>query len=465
MRLNPEIQRYLWQDFSLHRTIAMPSVLLAVVLLASLIHGATVAIVGATGFYVLVFFWGGSQAANAVIEEINTSTWDNYRLSPVSPWALCFGKLFGAPLFSWYGGLMALGIYVIASLMYRPDLLPGIPVPPVEIFYNVLLMVASALLCHAVAMLTSMQTLQLRTRSSRFNSVAYLICGLVASHIFFSLRQATMLLEIGKINKIPNMSLNWFGMTIGLDNFMLCSLLLFLGWTLIGLVRTMREELKIRNVPWVWALFLLFLMVYCSGFAYGDPALWKDTRNFAKILHLLAPRNFGIAFFIALGATYAVIFTDVLSVTRYRMLCYYAGKKNWLKTGQLTPRWVVSLALALLAGLAMIATNGEDAGRTALMVIGLLLFLLRDMCILHFFLFAPNTRRAHMATMFYLAVLYGLLPGILGAMRLEHGVLFFLPYYKEDANLLNLIPALLQLGIAGALLLHRWQRMNKAVAG
>ena len=111
MRINPEIRRNIWLEFSLHRAIAMPLVLGVVFYIASQTFSGippyrNLASASGLVFFLLVKVWGGHKAAESVIDEVNDNTWDFQKLSALSPWSLTFGKLFGSTIY---------------CLVWRPD--------------------------------------------------------------------------------------------------------------------------------------------------------------------------------------------------------------------------------------------------------------------------------------------------------------------------------------------------------
>ena len=63
----------------------------------------------------------------------------------------------------------------------------------------------------------------------------------------------------------------WYGRRLGTASFSrLATLGVFLAWSVFGIYRLMRVELKFQSSPWAWLAFALFLMVYCDGFLYGS---------------------------------------------------------------------------------------------------------------------------------------------------------------------------------------------------
>src|SRR5258706_424724 len=103
--MNPEFRRNLWLELTPHRLIAMPLLLVLVLALVYYLTDAgkhesvaTAAAVMAGG---LLAVWGARSAGESVIEEVRARTWDAQRMSAIGPWAMTWGKLFGAAAFSW----------------------------------------------------------------------------------------------------------------------------------------------------------------------------------------------------------------------------------------------------------------------------------------------------------------------------------------------------------------------------
>ena len=87
---NAEFRRNLWLEFSTHRLVAMPVVLLLLLFTANTLSGETrPGVVTAAALWAMVaigWFWGTRRAAESVNEELRARTWDLQRLSALSPW-------------------------------------------------------------------------------------------------------------------------------------------------------------------------------------------------------------------------------------------------------------------------------------------------------------------------------------------------------------------------------------------
>lgn len=460
--INSEIRRYYWQDFSLQRTMAMPLVLAAIVYLMYLgdSRAGTIASFASTSFVILVFFWGGYKAASCVTEEVKDNTWDNQRLSPVSPLSLSLGKLFGSTLYTWYGGVMALGIYIIYSLKEKPAEL---------VIYNSALGVVLGIFCHAVALLLSIQSLGVRNRYGRVQSITCWVGSLLVVWSLYKGQGGGMSDSFHHKQSLE--FVEWFGMEILSTKFWLGSLLAYLAWAIIGIYRLMREELRIKNIPWVWGLFVVFIMVYNAGlfnearslkFA-SDMANGDSVHNYS--MQYMERTRLGIAVICGILSMYLIVFMDNINITRYRMIWHQWKQRNWVKIGEVLPRWIVSFILTVIVGGLFLAYVPSKMGYgLSIVLVSLMLFMLRDAAILHYFKFATTNNRAGLATVFYLAVLYLLLPALLMAAKVKGFAHVFYPILSMKNDLVTvsqLFPILVQLLLVGFLLYFRCRKLER----
>jgi hypothetical protein len=110
--MNPEFQRNLILELSIHRLIAMPVILLLVFVATGALAGEDAATYVATGvLWLLLVLWGGRLAAETVLGEVAGRTWDAQRMSSIGPWTMSWGKLFGSTVFVWYGALWCVPAY------------------------------------------------------------------------------------------------------------------------------------------------------------------------------------------------------------------------------------------------------------------------------------------------------------------------------------------------------------------
>ena len=259
----------------------------------------------------------------------------------------------------------------------------------------------------------------------------------------------------------------FYGYGFRTDTFILITLFVLLIWSLFGVYRFMRTELKMRTSPLGWTFFLIFIIFYCGGISSENTQLWSQSQLTILDSWYIGPINvqqfFTIALLISVSTCYMMFFSDNLSITRYRMMHFHFTKGNLSKAGELVPRWFISYIFAIIAGFVLIYLQPKIRLNTEIvsMVIGLsslLLFLLRDLAILHYFSLAPDNRQAFVATLFYLIILYVLLPVLFNTARLDMTGLFY-PIYNI-VELKHLIPISIQIIIVAIFLFIRWRKAD-----
>lgn len=435
---NPELRRYGWLEFSPHRLIAMPVVLGLILFIALQPEGdnhAEMAVSHTFGtiFFVLIGLWGGYKAAEAVIEEINDNTWDFQRLSSLSPWQLTIGKLLGSTAYCWYGALMAFAAHVWANTA----LLPG-----VYVVYNAALLLCGGLICHAFALLSSLQAAQQRTASrTKMRVIVHHILGLIVGWTFASFRMEPWMLESS-----GDFSVVWYGENYDLTIFMTGFAAIILLWLVAGIYWQMRAQLRMRSGPWLWTGFVLFLMLFATGF---EVELLR--RN---VVHFGPSAAFGAG----LMCCYLMTFLEPWSGLGYRRILDSWKKRNVANVANAFPRWLATFALVFLAAV-WIALGNIDTPMLGLTLFSLLAFAARDIALLHFFKFNPESRRATTATLFYLGILYILIPMLLSVLDYKGLAKLFVPMATDVGGIQTaLMSGLLQAGIAGIFAWRRWQR-------
>ncbi len=95
--------------------------------------------------------------------------------------------------------------------------------------------------------------------------------------------------------------------------------------------------------------------------------------------------------------------------------------------------------------------------------IAVLLFLARDIGLFYFLTLDGRARRAHLAALVYLTVLYAFFPMILVALDLETLLPVLLPSPVGNPMVI-ILPVLVQVGLVAALLAWRWRRVARVMA-
>ena len=453
---NPEFQRNLWLELSLHRLIAAPIIvgLVLTVLWLNMSDDLDLFVEVADGFFLLlVVLWGTRRTAAAVVDEIEGRTWDGQRLSALGAWAMAWGKLIGSTVFVWYCALLFLAAVTIA--LARTKSLA-------EVLDHLLFSLAFALLVQSAAFLASLALLRRAGRAARGLVTVSQLFGIGLGLAFMPL-----LGDLGDpVLDAVISNIGWYG--LALDRvFTLVSLLVFLGWFLLGCYRLMRVELQYRTRAWAWVGFLSFAIVYGAGFAPEPDAyflahLWNPMLLPASLLILLV---------------YLGLFTEPRSWDRQRVLFDGFSRSRSTRLWHKLPLWLLSylaLAIALLILYALAPTPDasspgsnmfydadpllgfapglQEAGFLA----ALLLFVLRDALLVQLLSVGEVGRRADLAALVYLVCLYGLSGALILELELPEAVPVFYPSMKANP-LMAVGPVALQILLLVLLIGRRWR--------
>ena len=484
MPVNPEFRRYLWLELSLQRMIAMPAVLAAVFFLVALGDPDSGALSDFAfgAFLILILLWGTRLAASAVVSEVRAGTWDWQRMSAIGPWQMTWGKLFGSTVFVWFGGLICLAVALFSLLRQGT---------PQEIPSLVFVGLVSGVLGQAVSLAASLLWLRQGAADRRAVIATPQFLGLLAGGLAAYEGLAALDLEAGGLGL-----LHWYGLPLDRALFAVASLSAFLGWSILGVYRLMQAELQVRQRPWAWPAFIVFLVGYCAGLPeFGGRAAAPE---------LLEPGRLSLVFGGCLVLAYATYFLFEKDPIALRGLSLALKRGDRPRALRLLPQWLLASVLAGLAALALVAALvalpeafgarhfafGMDfrlAG--TLLVIGTFGFLLRDLGIILLLNLRGRSRRADAAALVYLLALHLLIPGLLQALGLGNYVGLVSPYAQaftlpvlsaslafvsslapgvsipalEAIPWLTLIGALSQVALLLVLLLRRWRRFQAEI--
>lgn len=429
--MNPEFERNLYLEFSVARLIGMPAFLLVIFFFTYLIDDKNfdeVTANSALGLYIaIVLFWGAKQAAESIFDELRNNTWDIQKTSAISPWSLAWGKLFGSTIYMWYGGLLCLFIYAVAT----PE--------PEHVFLTLVYSLGCGLLAQSLSLLVSLFSLR---RKQSFNTgFSYLF---VLFALFFIM--PIML----NVDDMRNEGMTWYGVGFDVAYFGAITLILACLWTIVGIYRLLSEELRIRTLPWVWLLFIFFLIFYLTG-AINLEEHEQEHGHGLFMIWLM------ISFCVCVTSSYLLAFIDDNNPMLARKLWIYSEQEQWLRMFQELPCWIISVVLALpTAVIFTLLFPMEQVEEVYPYPIVIYLLMLRDIGILLFFSYAPNPKRAMGLTLLYMICLYGLLPAIFHAMDAEFIAGIILPIFSDNV-LLAIIFASVQTTLIGFLLFQRWQ--------
>jgi hypothetical protein len=384
----------------------------------------------------LGILWGARNASEAVIGELREGTWDQQRLSSLGPWAMTWGKLFGAPVFMWYASVPAL-MLVTNGALHRSGIVDAVS--------HVVLLIALVVFSHAVGLLVSLQLATRSTAAASRSMVGLHLLGLAAGAMLAG--PAYSAYANGWDEPVT-----WYATTFAQRTFTFFVMGSLVFWAIVGCYRMMRTELQLRNAPWVWIVFVVYCMAFAAGFAWDDGAsqVWigqfGQTRSFQT-----APL---VAYFVAMALAVAMLFIEPKDPVEFRRLVVSLRDRQWATMLQTIPRWFCVLPIAVLVIVALMFTDSVGA----VFCLSIMAFFARDAGIVVLLNLSVNRRRADAAALMYLLVLYGLVPAIVSAtsgFSLD-GWLFPSPIKNVLAAIL---PALLQALLVWVGLTVRWRRL------
>lgn len=428
--INPEFKRNCWLKLSVHRLIAMP-VVLGIIFLAIYFAGQSRDInklgpFASVLFVAIVCLWGTRSATASVIDEYRDKTWDQQRMSALQPWTMSWGKLFGATIFNWIGGTICLVVYVAAG--YADD------------FHGALIsaatLIAVGVMMHAASIAINLHISRIEARIVQRGGIGWLVILLAGALFIYA-------------DQLGSTGVNWWGKIIEHGTFLLftCACLalcaVFAAW------RVMSNALQVRTVPWAWPLFACLLAAYFAGFNLFEKASAFFTGGLL----------------ISAGMTYAALFSEPNAIPVWERVIARMRAKNHLVMLEHIPLWTSTfiLTFAFTIGAMFFSSDTSTAfiepGMNALIhatPLVLALMLLRDVCIFLFFSFSINPKRVEATTLFYLVLLYGILPFGADVAGLEALRYFFRPFSNMEAGW-SIGIAALHAAIALTLVIWRWR--------
>lgn len=433
MDFNPELRRNLWLNFTPHRLIAMPLVITAIMVLIYAIddYGFKAVSQWSLAFIgLLTVIWGGRAATETVLSEIIDKTWDNQRMSALSPWAMTWGKLLGSTAYTWYGSLICTAVFLATATH------SGIKHP----YMMLLLVIISSLFAQALGLLASLSSVRKGGVVRNEEKTAYMFIGI-----------ATVITIMAYAFNGQLVSIRWFVYEISKLEFIIVSVAVFLSWILFGAYRLMREELQMRNTFLGWLAFVLFISFYSFGFFMNSSNIVNGNG------HPFTVAFWGVYFLIG-SVAYLMLFIEKKSPVIFRTL-FKSIKNSDIKTmRELLPCWAVTVVVLaiFLAGYTVFSSREKY-----LMFASALLFLLRDTAIVLFLNFSKNNKRADMTAVVYITLLYIVMPGILTAINFREAAAFFWP----DDSVSAFAAAFMEMIAAFTLLFMRWKRNYTSISG
>jgi hypothetical protein len=462
---NPEIQRNAWLELSLIKVALLP-VLFILVLYLFVIYstqinsgydGSYSMILANTTFAMGLVFLnsvGLFKASNAVTDEANSGTWLLQRLTPVDPWRMSIGKLFGPSIIAWYGGIIGWVIIVLIAVVNSFS----------NAFYNNLIwiyivgMVASMGIQAFVIFLTLFKInrvdIGLKIRSNRFRVVG----------IGFSFLAAWLLiLLIGFVgSEESGLSLKWYNLGINPVSFFLFITFYFCGWSLFGLRHVMGSVLREKSTVYPIIYFILMNTLIFIGFSVNSTEPISQNQQIFKYIEIF---NASLIF---ISLIFALLLEDKsLSTIHNVILRLRQNPRNW---AIYAPAWMVIFVLGtgLIIGEFLISkafsdpssneivdrvfTNGMDIDNPSF-VFSTIVSMLNWVVIFLFFGIVAKPKQADTFAIIYILlhswVISLFLGGIFGLADIDN--------YLYQSAIITLVES-------GILLAITWVRYNSAVS-
>jgi hypothetical protein len=455
--MNPELQRNLWLEASPRRigwaAVAFLGVLAAVWLSSEDLSGSEqLSALGGAGafiFFAAALVWGVRLAGQSIGSEIGERTWDFQRLSALDPWAMTWGKLFGATALAWAVGGAGL---LVATVAYAAQ---SGPVETLQFFVSA---VALAVLLQAAGMAAALVGVRKARVEGRIATLRSAAGGFVSVvFVLFAIGVAGQVAElffggVGDFAPVDGDGLvTFWGAEVSRNLFVTGSLVAFAAWALVAAWRLMRLELQKQNGPLWWTAFLLFTAFWAAGQA--NIKVSGDGLNGAEF-DPTAMARWGAAAAVFLAGAYVAAFTEPADRVRLRR---FASARDLTRA----PAVVPALALAAVALTGVIVSvlglpalpDSDEITKTdvALFAAAVAAFVLRDMAVIAYFRFGPRPKRGDFGAVLAILLLYGL--GALIANAVGDAVAVALP--NPEAPVVSLFSGLLQAAVIGALAVRR----------
>ena len=441
--MNPELQRNLWLEVTLHRLLLVPGVIIAGAALIQAIDpsGAALNKLAIVGFLIVTMVWGARQAANSVLEEARAHTWDIQRMCALSPWSMTWGKLLGATAISWYASLCCLLIF------FGSGTTAGYEHALVVIF-----VLAVAVLAQATALIGALAGLH------RGNALQPRIANLLVLALL-----AVLLSNVTSMFS-PQASVSWYSLDLQRLPFVALTAVLFAAWAVLGASRAMSKELKIGTWPGPWLAFAGFVAVFAAGFTdiEASPSIELARCLFATLT------------LIAIVQSYIAAFAYPSNPIQFRRIERAVGMGRWGHALEELPLWCVSAALALAAALISTAlgtapqfTNQrlDNLGPVSLAAA---LMMLRDLGLLTYFSMTIRSGRAETSTLVYIGILDGLVPALLPHVGLTSlAAWFWPPFFTAPLTAIGILSVHVAIALTLAVYAYRrlQARLNETTAG
>lgn len=401
VKSNPELQKNVWLELSTQRLIMMPVIIFAVLFLVSISSNEPESVMSQvtfTGASIILMIWGAKVAYDNIIAEYNERTWDWQRMSAIEPRQILVGKLLGATVYNWYGGLICLALWCALAVMNGHGIISTSVLVLKTLFTTVTVI--------AVAMMIAILRIRKGHGRDKIRSTPVLILIIIGAYFL-------MHAALQSVFKIQNDQENF-------SFHQLFSSVFYAAWAVIGLHQALRAELNYRNKSGWWYGFLLTSSVY-QGLTFDDAI--EQGYVLTAIFGALAVH--------ALFFSYVLLIFEPKELTELSILREKIQRRNWTHLNYNAPLWLLTLPLIFISVIATWAvtdfpviddssTNYDfwrnikvhNIGKmdTLAMALSVCAFALRDFILMMVLSFSGRNKRIEAAFVLYLFLLYFVAP-------------------------------------------------------
>lgn len=434
--INPELRKGILARFSATKVLS-PLLIAAALWFGFSLRSAPLPPEACAGAYVswlvICTFAGVIAAAGSVGRELRSGTWEQLRISNLSPWSLGWGHLLGATSYTWYlkGAGFALALAVCPDLFLSAD-------PLLTIFLWLSSMLALESYGLSIAVMAAPAARQSRGRFFDVNPVALVSQQVLLIVIPVWLSKQPIQLHTWGIEANDH----WFWVFTSSLLLLLCAL---------GLLRAIRRELSLRVSLWYGPINGLILSAYFGVFLIPYPTDGDYLRALSQGLGLCAIINLLLAYYSALLPR-----TDLLAIAR-RIQSATAVFHS--RDGAL-PDWIATLLTALVSAL-LFACSYRIHGNSALLPLLIGVYAIRDIALI---VYLDMTRSLRFGPSLKLLIvflsLYLLFPWLLTKLGLNSLVGLFVHMPRgSEITLQTFAPAVLSAACTFTLALRRVRKI------
>jgi hypothetical protein len=480
LKFNPELARNFKLELTSQRMILMPIILVLLTgLMLSFYNDGSNNSNGRNayddlcnyaliGFLLIAGIWGAKSAADGILDEYNSKTWDWQRMSTISPMKMTIGKLFGSTSYNWYGGIICLLIYIFAAIQSNFH-------SPLSVLISMVNVILSAIALQGITMLAALMQIRKGDGRKKIKSTSAIFLAFISLNLVANgFTESSWGFFTGSNN------FYWYKINLGIFGTLLKPIF-FSSWIIAGLYRSFRIEFQyVNGLKW-WVTFLISLAIFIAGFFIRPNSLNLDPSIIAAIV-------FATIFAAYLIITWVLTMAEPKEFIPLKAALISWENKRYDKFHTQAPLWLVSLIFAAIfsiitaiafsicgSGEAQQTTNEAYNGYSDFMVqlafdvmknnisayvwvpIAAFFFLLRDIALILLVNLTGKRKRADGTALLLLVVLYVIAPLLVRDSNWEW---LFFPVNTAGSVLMVLTP-LIQASILIYYVMVMWKKTEE----